>query len=180
MLADLGAEDEVLVVSEMLALLEGRQGVDDLGHHRHRADPLALRHALDALLVVKAPANVKEAADEIDLAPPEREKLAGPEPGVRRHSVKRSVLIALGMGGEQLDLVAIEGVELSRVDELRSLDEVSRRRVLLNAPHSASSLEDAVEDRQVADDRPRRKFALRDQSLLVGVDVVRRDGLQGH
>ena len=74
--------------------------------------------------------DVEQPADEIDVAPAQRQQLALAQAGERGHPVDRRVLGVVGVGGEQLDLVAVEGVELARVDDLRALDQIGRGRVV--------------------------------------------------
>ena len=110
------------------ALLERRQGVDHRGHHRHRPDPLALRHLLPAAGEV-AP-DVEQTVDEVDVAPAQRQQLALAQAGEGGHPVDRGVLVVVGGDDRQLDLVAVEGVELARVGDLGPLDQVGGGRVL--------------------------------------------------
>lgn len=73
-LAHLRAEDEIVVAREVVALLELAKHIDQLGHHRHASDALALRDLLAAVRVI-AP-DVDQAADEINLLPAQRQQLA--------------------------------------------------------------------------------------------------------
>ena len=121
---------------------------------------------------------MEQAADEVDVGPPQRQQLALAQSGERGHPVDRRVLVVVGVGGQQLDLVAVERVELARVGDLWALDLVRRGRVVLQAPDPLRPLEDPVKDGQVANDGSVRQLALGDQPLLVGVDQIGSDRFQ--
>jgi hypothetical protein len=62
-------ENQITLGGELLPFLELRPGVDHGRHHRHRPDPLSLRHLLFAAGEV-AP-NVEQAIDEVNVRPAE-------------------------------------------------------------------------------------------------------------
>lgn len=115
-LADLRAEHEVIVAGEVLALLQRRQGVEHVGHHRHRPDPLSLRHLFDPAGEVAA--DVKQTGEKIDIVPAQGQQLALAQAGESGDLVEGGVLRALGSRRQPLYLVAVEGVELAGVDDL--------------------------------------------------------------
>jgi hypothetical protein len=121
---------------------------------------------------------VHQPSHEVDVAPVQAERFAQWQAGVAERPVQRSVLGVIGVGGEQLDLVAEVGVELAGEGVGRPVDEIRRRRVDLELPHPASALEHSVADGEVADDRARREPALSEQPAFVGVDHVGVDLLE--
>jgi hypothetical protein len=72
------------------------------------------------------------------------------ELGERRGLIDRGVLIVLSGRCQPLDLVAVEGVELAGIDDLRPLHEIGGGGVFPKPPNSLRPLEDAVQHRQVA------------------------------
>jgi hypothetical protein len=103
-------------VREVLAALELRQPVGDLRDHRDAPDPLALRHLLGAVGV--AAPDVDQVAEEVDVRPPQGEQLALAQAGERGGHIEGGVLLVGGVRGKQQHLVAVERVELARVDDL--------------------------------------------------------------
>jgi hypothetical protein len=81
--ADLVDEHELVVIGEVLAPAQTREGKCDLGHQRHGAHPVALGEVLAAF--VGEPAfDVEQRAGEVDRAPAQTAQLAGSQAGERR------------------------------------------------------------------------------------------------
>jgi hypothetical protein len=141
--ADDAAEDEVVLVGEVLALAQPCECLRDPRRHRDGADLARLRRRKVAVRVARADADRR--AGEVDVSPAQRVPLALAETREGGGEVERGVL--LGVGGAHLrhDLLGREDVDLGTQGGAGLLDvgdRIGRQAVELARP-----LHDAVEDR---------------------------------
>ena len=136
------AEDEVVLVGEVLALAEPRERLGDLGRHRDRADLAGLRRGQVAVGVAGSDADGR--AGEVDVSPAQRDELALAEAGERGGEEDRGVLLGLGGADERHDLLRGEDLDLGSRGGAGLLDVGDR--VEREAVELSGSLHAAVED----------------------------------